>query len=60
MSLNLSAPMQVTFIISVVLAVIAVVVRFAGLDLPVLPTHGFLILLLGYLVLLAGNMLRGV
>jgi hypothetical protein len=43
MPLNLSAPRQLTFIISVVLAVVAVVVRFAGIDLPVLPTHGFLI-----------------
>ena len=60
MQFELTPPTKVTFIISVVLAVVAVVVRFANIELPVLPTHGFLILLLGYLVLLVGNMLRGV
>ena len=60
MPLELSAPKIVTFIVSVVLAVVAVVVHFANIELPIFPTHGFVILLLGYLVLLAGNVLRGV
>ena len=60
MQFQLTAPTKVTFIISVVLAVVAVVVRFANIELPVFPTHGFVILLLGYLVLLAGNVLSGV
>jgi len=51
---------MITFIISVVLAVVAVVVHFANIDLPILPTHGFVMLLLGYLVLAAGNLLRSV
>jgi hypothetical protein len=60
MPLELSAPKMITFIISAVLVVVAVVVRFANIDLPILPTHGFAILLLGYLVLAAGNLLRNV
>ncbi len=60
MQFELTAPTKVTFIISVVLAVVAVVVHFANIDLPILPTHGFGILLLGYLVLAAGNLLRNV
>jgi len=68
MPLELSAPKMITFIVSVVLAVVAVVVHFANIDLPILPTHGFAILpthgfailLLGYLVLAAGNLLRNV
>ncbi len=60
MSLELSAPKVVTFIVSAILAVVAVVVHFANIDLPITPTHGFLILLLGYLVLAAGNVLRAV
>jgi hypothetical protein len=60
MPLELSAPKLVTFIVSVVLAVVAVVVHFANIDLPILPTKGFVILLLGYLVLAAGNLLRNV
>jgi len=60
MPLELSAPKNVTFIVSVVLALVAVVVHFANVDLPISPTQGFLILLLGYLVLAAGNLLRNV
>jgi hypothetical protein len=59
MPLELSAPKNVTFIVSVVLALVAVVVHFAKVDLPILPTQGFVILLLGYLVLAAGNVVRG-
>jgi hypothetical protein len=60
MEFALTPPTKVTFIISVVLAVVAVVVHFANIALPVFPTHGFVILLLGYLVLLAGNLFHGV
>ena len=56
---ELSAPKNVTFIVSVVLALVAVVVHFAKLDLPISPSQGFMILLLGYLVLAAGNVVRG-
>jgi hypothetical protein len=59
MQFKLTAPTKVTFIISVVLAVAAVVIHFANIALPIFPTHGFVILLLGYLVLLAGNVLSG-
>jgi hypothetical protein len=58
----LTPPKQLTFLISVVLAVAAVVVRYlvyTGVEMPVFPTGGFLLLLLGYLVLLAGNMFEG-
>jgi hypothetical protein len=44
------------------LAVIAVVVRFMayqGMQMPLFPAGGFLILLVGYLVLLAGNLFEG-
>jgi len=48
------------FFISVALAVIAVVVRFhKGMQMPLFPTGGFLILLIGYLVLLAGDLFEG-
>ena len=56
MPLELSAPKNLTFIVSVVLALVAVVVHFANVDANVdLP----MILLLGYLVLAAGNVVRG-
>jgi hypothetical protein len=60
MKFQLSAPTKMTFFISVALAVVAVVVHFAHVALPIFPTHGFLMLLLGYVVLLAGNLWSGV
>ena len=56
---ELSALKTVTFIVSVVLALVAVVVHFANVDIPISPSQGFMILLLGYLVLAAGNVVRG-
>ena len=60
--MQLTPPKQVTFFISVALAIIAVVIRFLaykGMQTPIFPTGGFLILLVGYLVLLAGNLFEG-
>ena len=59
MPLELTPPTKVTFIISVILAVIAAFIHFAHLAIPLVHS-GFVVLLLGYLVLLAGNVLRGV
>ncbi len=53
----LTPPKQLTFLISVVLAVAAVVVRYlvyTGVQLPPLfPAGGFLLILIAYLVLVA-------
>jgi hypothetical protein len=57
MPFELTQPTMVTFIISVVLAVIAAVIHYAGIPNPI-TYSGFVILLLGYLVLLAGNVIR--
>ena len=52
MTFDLAPPTKVTFIISVVLAVIAIVIQY--LHITVAGTHGeFVIRLVGYLVLLA-------
>jgi hypothetical protein len=59
MPLELSAPKIVTFIVSVVIAVIAAVIHYAHLDIPFVHS-GFTLLLVGFLVLAAGNVLRGV
>jgi hypothetical protein len=59
MMFEITPPTRVTLIISVVLAVVAAIVHFAHIELPVFPTHGFAMLFLGYLVLLAGNLIRG-
>jgi hypothetical protein len=59
----LTPPKQLTFLVSVVLALAAVVIRYlvyTGVQMPpVLPTGGFLLLLVAYLVLVAGNVVEG-
>ena len=64
MPFELSAPKVITFIISIIIAAIAVVIHYAHIDLPHIDLphvhSGFVILLVGYLVLVAGNVLSGV
>ena len=59
----LTPPKQMTFLISVVLALAAVVVRYlvyTGVQMPpFLPAGGLLLLLVAYLVLAAGNLFEG-
>ena len=60
----LTPPKQLTFIISVVLALAALVVRYlvyTGVQMPrhSSPLGDFLLLLIAYLVLAAGNLFEG-
>src|SRR5271169_6212645 len=57
--LRLTPPRHVTFFISIAVAVIAVIIHYAKIDIPHVHS-GFVILLIGYLVLVAGNVLDGV
>ena len=59
MQLELSAPKVITFVISVVLALIAAVAHYAHIAHPFSRT-GLTLLLVGYLVLAAGNVFRNV
>ena len=56
---DLSAPKVITFIASVVIALFAVIVHYAHIELP-FSRSGFTILLVAYAVLAAGNLLRDV
>jgi hypothetical protein len=58
MPFDLSAPRIVTFVISVAIAVVAVVIHYGHIAIPPIES-GFSILLLGYLVLALGTMVRG-
>ncbi len=60
MPFQISAPTQLTLVISLVLAILALVFRFSGFEIPAVINHPFGTLLLGYLVLLAGNVLKEV
>ena len=60
MPFRITPPSQLTLLLSVVLAIIALVFRFSGLELPEAINHPWGVLLLGYLVLLAGNLIEGI
>ncbi len=55
--MNLSAPTTVVFLISVILAIIAVVARYGGMSLGLESFHWAL---LAYIVLAAGNLMKGI
>ena len=56
----LTPPTRVTFIISVVLAILALLAHYAQVSIPVVSAHVWETLLLAYLVLLIGNLFRGI
>ncbi len=56
--MNLSAPTNIVFIISVVLAILAILARYAGIGIgPIEAVHWAL---LAYIVLAAGCLFKGV
>jgi hypothetical protein len=57
--MNLSPPSQLTFLLSVFLAVLALLVRYASVAIPVVAGHSFETILIAFLLLLAGVMFRG-
>lgn len=56
----LTPPSRATFIIAMVLAIIALLVQYASAKIPMATGHAFETLLLGFLVLLAGNLFRDI
>ena len=57
---RLTPPKQITFLISVAVAVIAVILHYANIPIPGVTQSNFVTLLIGYVVLVAGNLLDGV
>jgi hypothetical protein len=56
----LTPPSRATFIIAMVLAIIALLVQYASAKIPMATGHAFETLLLAFLVLLAGNLLKDI
>ena len=52
----LTPPSRAVFFISVLLAVLALLVRYAHIAIPVVSNHSFETLLVAFLLLLAGNL----
>ena len=57
--LPLTAPSVPLFAIAVILAVLAMLVQYAGLDIPVISEHVFTTLAIAFAILTAGVLLRG-
>ena len=57
--LPLTAPSLPLFAIAVILAVLAMLVQYAGLDIPVISENVFNTLAIAFVVLTAGVLLRG-
>jgi hypothetical protein len=55
----LSPPTRLTFALSVILVILALLVHYAHVSIPVVSAHVFETLLIGYVVLLVGNLFRG-
>ena len=55
----LTPPSRAIFFVSVLLAVLALLVRYAHVAIPVVSHYTFETLLLAFVLLLAGNMFRG-
>jgi len=55
--MQITTPTTVALIISLIFAAGGATVHFANIEHPVFPARGFILLLAGYLVLLAGNLL---
>lgn len=58
MAYRLSPPTQLVFLISLLLAVLALLAAYTTLAIPVVSGHTFETLLIAFLLLLAGNLFR--
>ena len=56
--MNLSPPTTVVFIVSLILAALAVIGKFAAI--PFITEYGFWVAIVAYVVLAVGNIFRGV
>ena len=57
---SLTPPSRVVFILSVFLALLALLAKYAHVTIPVVSIHTFETLLVAFLLLLAGNLFRGI
>ena len=56
--MQLSAPTTAVFIISVILAVLAIIGKFVAI--PFITENGFWVAIVAYIILAVGNLFRGV
>ena len=56
--MRLSAPKQITFLISLIVALIAVLIQWTGI-LSFIPIGSFVVLLIGFILLALGTFMKG-
>jgi len=57
--MRLSAPRFPIFLLSLVIAGLVIAVRFGGYNVPFISGHLFESLIVAYVILLAGNLMKG-
>ena len=57
--MGLTPPSQLAFFMAVILAILALLVHYAHVAIPVVSSHSFETRLVGFLILLAGVLFRG-
>ena len=55
--MSLSPPTTVVFVVSIILAVLAIIGAFV--PIPFITEHGFLVVVVAYVILACGNIFRG-
>jgi len=58
--MNLSAPTMPVFAVSLIIAILVAVVKYAGVSIPFVGQYPFECLGIAYIILLAGNLLKGI
>jgi hypothetical protein len=58
--MTLSPPTQITFIVSLILAILSLLVRYTDVAIPLVSGYSYETLLAGFLLLLIGVLFRGV
>ena len=57
--MRLTAPTAIVFFLSLLLAILALIAYFGGIAIPVIGGNTFISLLVAYVILLLGNVIRG-
>lgn len=57
--MRLTAPTAIVFFLSLLLAVLALIAYFGGIAIPVIGGNTFISLLVAYVILVLGNVIRG-
>lgn len=57
--MRLTAPTAIVFFLSLLLAILALLTYFGGIAIPIIGGNTFISLLVAYVILVLGNVIRG-